>query len=64
MRLHDDPDFQGFLHRARTGTITAADVSALNVMQSLPPCDGLGGPRQRLHQASPSHQPSADAMFR
>jgi AAA domain len=43
MRQHDDPDFQGLLHRARTGTITAADVSALNewVMQSLPPCDGL-----------------------
>jgi PIF1-like helicase len=43
MRQHDDPDFQRLLHRARTGTITTADVSALNerVMQSLPPCDGL-----------------------
>jgi helitron helicase-like protein/PIF1-like helicase len=43
MRQHDDLEFQGLLRRARAGTITTADVDALNarVMQSLPPCDGV-----------------------
>jgi hypothetical protein len=43
MRQHDDPEFQGLLRRARAGTITAADVDALNaqVVQSLPAWDGL-----------------------
>jgi hypothetical protein len=38
MRQHDDTEFQGLLRRARAGTITAADVDALNaqVIQSLP----------------------------
>ena len=42
MRQHADPEFRALLRRARAGTITAADVDALNaqVVQSLP-YDGL-----------------------
>jgi len=43
MRQHGDPDFRDLLRRARAGTITAADVDALNtrVVQQLPQYDGL-----------------------
>lgn len=41
MRQHEDPEFQSLLRRARTGTMTTADVDMLNrrVTQTLP----LGG---------------------